>query len=90
MGIVASGKTGSAVVRNRFKRRMRSFFEAFSKKIPTPSNAVWVATQPQTLQWSFGELQTHVYEGLERLRNLFENKLQKHVRSESDRVKVEA
>ena len=47
MGIVASRKIGSAVVRNRFKRRMRTFFEelktqlaAEEERIPNPQKVV--------------------------------------------------
>lgn len=73
MGITASRKIGSAVVRNRFKRRMRTFFEQFREKI-VPCDAVWIATQPQTAQWSFAELQARVNEGLTKLRKLLDDK----------------
>ena len=77
MGIVASRKIGSAVVRNRFKRRMRTFFELFREKVPVPCDAVWIATQPQAAQWSFAELQAHVKEGFEKLRRLLGEDIRK-------------
>jgi len=83
MGIVASRKIGSAVVRNRFKRRMRTFFELFREKVPIPCDAVWIATQPQAAQWSFSELQIHVCEGFEKLRRLLMEDIRKRVRSEA-------
>lgn len=83
MGIVASRKIGSAVVRNRFKRRMRTFFGLFREKVPIPCDAVWIATQPQAAQWSFSELQIHVKEGLEKLRKLLMEDIRKLARSEA-------
>ena len=82
MGVVASRKIGSAVVRNRFKRRMRTFFEQL-KTLPVPCDVVWIATQPQAAQWSFAELQVHVEEGLEKLRKLLGEDIRKRVRSEA-------
>ena len=92
MGIVASRKVGSAVVRNRFKRRMRTFFELFREKVPVPCDAVWIATQPQAAQWSFAELQVHVKEGFEKLRKLLERDVREYARLEavSKRVGTEA
>lgn len=92
MGIVISRKMGGAVVRNRFKRRMRTFFELFSETIPTPSDLVWIATQPQTARQSFSELQRQVKEGLERLRKKLELELREHANAEasSERGKFEA
>ena len=83
MGVVASRKIGSAVVRNRFKRRMRSFFGSFCGKIPVPCDVVWIATQPQAAQWSFAELQVRVREGLERLRKLLGEDVRKCAHSEA-------
>jgi len=83
MGVVASRKIGSAVVRNRFKRRMRTFFELFREKVPVPCDAVWIATQPQAAQWSFAELQMRVCEGFEKLRRLLMEDIRKRVRSEA-------
>ena len=78
MGVVASRKIGSAVVRNRFKRRMRTFFELFREKVPVPCDAVWIATQPQAAQWSFAELQIRVCEGFEKLRKLLERDVREY------------
>lgn len=83
MGVVASRKIGSAVVRNRFKRRMRTFFELFREIVPVPCDAVWIATQPQAAQWSFAELQVHVKEGFAKLRKLLGEDIRKRVRSEA-------
>ena len=83
MGIVASRKIGSAVVRNRFKRRMRTFFELFREKVPVPCDAVWIATQPQVAQWSFAELRMRVREGFAKLRKLLGEDIRKRVRSEA-------
>lgn len=83
MGIVASHKIGSAVVRNRFKRRMRTFFELFREKVPVPCDAVWIATQPQAAQWSFAELEIRVREGFAKLRKLLGEDIRKRVRSEA-------
>lgn len=92
MGVVASRKVGSAVVRNRFKRRMRTFFELFREKVPVPCDAVWIATQPQAAQWSFAELQVRVCEGFEKLRKLLERDVREYARLEavSKRVGTEA
>ena len=81
MGIVASRKIGSAVVRNRLKRRLRTFFELFREKVPIPCDAVWIATQPQAAQWSFAELKVHVKEGFEKLRKLLEGDIRKRAHS---------
>ena len=81
MGIVASRKIGSAVVRNRLKRRMRTFFGSFCEKIPVPCDVVWVATQPQAARWSFAELQVRVKEGLEKLRKLLGEDIREYMRS---------
>ena len=83
MGVVASRKVGSAVVRNRFKRRMRTFFEVFREKVSVPCDAVWIATQPQAAQWSFVELQVHVREGFEKLRKLLERDVRGYARLEA-------
>lgn len=77
MGIVASRKIGSAVVRNRFKRRMRTFFELFREKVSVPCDVVWIATQPQAAQWPFAELQMRVCEGFEKLRRLLGEDIRK-------------
>ena len=79
MGIVASRKIGSAVVRNRFKRRMRTFFELFREKVSVPCDVVWIATQPQAAQWSFAELEVRVREGFEKLRKLLGEDIRKRV-----------
>lgn len=79
MSIVISRKIGSAVVRNRFKRRMRTFFELFQEKIPVPCDTVWIATQPQAAQWSFVELDVHVREGFEKLQKLLGEDIRKRV-----------
>ena len=81
MGIVASRKIGSAVVRNRFKRRMRTFFELFREKVSVPCDVVWIATQPQAAQWPFAELQMRVCEGFEKLRKLLEGDIRKRAHS---------
>ena len=83
MGVVASRKVGSAVVRNRFKRRMRMFFEVFREKVSVPCDVVWIATQPQVAQWSFAELQVHVREGFEKLRKLLERDVREYARLEA-------
>ena len=82
MGVVASRKIGSAVVRNRFKRRMRTFFEEL-KPLPVPCDVVWVATQPQAARWSFAELQIRVCEGFEKLRKLLERDVREYARLEA-------
>ena len=83
MGIVVSRKIGSAVVRNRFKRRMRTFFELFREKVPVPCDVVWIATQPQAARWPFAELQIHVKEGFEKLRKLLGEDIRECARSEA-------
>ena len=91
MGIVASRKTGSAVVRNRFKRRMRSFFEEL-KTLPVPCDVVWIATQSQTARWSFAELQAHVKEGCGKLRTALHGEVRKREcdKAPSGQVSIEA
>ena len=76
MGIVASRKIGSAVVRNRFKRRMRTFFGCV-KTFPVPCDVVWIATHPSSAQWSFEELHVRVSDGFEQLRKVLEGELRR-------------
>ena len=83
MGVVASRKVGSAVVRNRFKRRIRMFFEVFREEVSVPCDVVWIAAQPQAAQWSFAELQVHVKEGFEKLRKLLERDVREYARLEA-------
>lgn len=91
MGVVASRKIGSAVVRNRFKRRMRTFF-GYVKALPVPCDVVWIATQPQGVRWSFAELQALVKEGCEKFRRLLDGRLRKRggIEVPLERASVEA
>ena len=50
MGIVVSRKIGNAVVRNKFKRRIRAWFPFFTKNTHIPYDIVVVATHPTIAQ----------------------------------------
>lgn len=67
MGIVISRKIGQAVIRNRFKRRMRVLFRLFQTKITTFGDLLWVATRPSIARLSFEALQNRVNDGLNQL-----------------------
>lgn len=56
MGIVVSRKIGNAVVRNKFKRRIRAWFSYFTKNTPIPYDIVIIATHPTITQLEFDAL----------------------------------
>lgn len=68
---------GTAVVRNRWKRRMRTFWSNFLENITPPCDILWIATHPQAAQIPFSELQKRVLHGLEQLSQKWPNLLSK-------------
>lgn len=60
IGIVASRKVGSAVVRNKFKRRMRELLPSFLEKVQIPHDCIVIATHPEIVTASFPKLQENL------------------------------
>ncbi|MBP5191700.1 MAG: ribonuclease P protein component [Opitutales bacterium] len=75
MGMIISHKMGTAVVRNRWKRRMRTFWSNFLENITTSCDILWIATHPQVAQIPFSELQKRVLHGFEQLSQKWPNLL---------------
>lgn len=59
LGITASRKVGGAVVRNRFKRRVRAWFRARRSEFATNEDIVVIARWPGA-QLTFGQLDQHL------------------------------
>lgn len=57
IGIIASKKVGEAVVRNKFKRRMRELLPAFLAGFQKSYDCILIATQPQIASANFSILQ---------------------------------
>ena len=57
MGIIASKKVGGAVVRNKFKRRMRKLLPSFLASFQKPYDCILIATQSQIASANFSKLQ---------------------------------
>jgi ribonuclease P protein component len=62
-GIVISKKMGNAVVRNRFKRRMRVLFASCQQLLSMPCDTVWIAARPSITKSSFQSLQMQMRSG---------------------------
>ncbi|MBC8187748.1 MAG: ribonuclease P protein component [Proteobacteria bacterium] len=59
LGITASRKVGGAVVRNRFKRRVRAWFRVRRSEFATNEDIVVIARRPGA-QLTFGQLDQHL------------------------------
>ena len=64
LGITVSRKVGNAVVRNRFKRRIRAWFRANREELAAPVDLVVIARLPAG-KLSFAELDLRLRELLE-------------------------
>ena len=73
LGIVASRRTGSAVVRNKFRRRFRLLYSLLRNSLAQPHDAVVIATTPEAVGMDFLTLQS-----------IFANRLNKLIKIESD------
>ena len=67
LGIVASRKTGCAVARNRFRRRVRCLYALLCEKLQQPHNAIVIATSPSALDSGFWQIQSFFLKALEKL-----------------------
>lgn len=66
LGIVASRKVGCAVVRNRFRRRVRCLYALLQENLKG-HNAIVIATSPCAVESSFSQLRELFLKALERL-----------------------
>ena len=57
LGITATRKVGSAVVRNRLKRRIREIYRRWSQREKLPALDLVVHLKPAASEAGFGELQ---------------------------------
>lgn len=64
LGITVSRKVGNAVVRNRFKRRIRAWFRAHREELAAPVDLVVIARAPAG-KLSLAELDLRLRELLE-------------------------
>ena len=67
LGIVASRKTGCAVARNRFRRRVRCLYSLLREKLQPSYNVIVIATSPSALDSSFAQIQSFFFKALEKL-----------------------
>lgn len=58
LGITATRKVGSAVVRNRLKRRVREIYRRWSGRSELPAVDLVVHLKPQAARASFEELES--------------------------------
>ena len=73
LGIVASRKTGCAVARNRFRRRVRCLYALLCEKLQQPHDTIVIATSPSAVNSSFAQIQTFFFKALEKLAYLENN-----------------
>lgn len=67
LGIVASRKTGCAVVRNRFRRRVRCLYSLLKVKLEQAYDVVVIATSAHAAESSFSQIQAFFTKALEKL-----------------------
>ena len=67
LGIVASRKTGCAVVRNRFRRRVRCLYSLLKEKLEQAHDVVVIATSASAAESSFEKIQAFFTKALEKL-----------------------
>jgi len=60
IGIIASRKVGRAVIRNKFKRRMRELLPSFLANVQRPYDCIFIATQSQVASANFSTLQKNL------------------------------
>ena len=66
IGIIASRKVGGAVVRNRFKRRMRELLPTFLANLQKPYDCIFIAAHSQITSANFSTLQTNLKTAFEK------------------------
>lgn len=64
MGIVISRKFGNAVVRNKFKRRVRAWFTSYDFDAQNPYDILVIATHTDVTHLTFNSLTTKLNEVL--------------------------
>ena len=67
LGIVASRKTGCAVVRNRFRRRMRCLYSLLQGKLEKSHDVVVIATSVFAAESGFYQIRALFTKALEKL-----------------------
>ena len=67
LGIVASRRTGCAVERNRFRRRVRCLYSLLQEKLKQPHDVVVIATSAAAAASVFSQIQTLFTKALEKL-----------------------
>ena len=67
LGIVASRKTGCAVVRNRFRRRVRCLYSLLQEKLEQSHDVVVIATSVSAATSVFSQIQACFVKALEKL-----------------------
>ena len=67
IGIVVSRKLGCAVLRNKFKRRMRMFFPLICSLMKGTNDFIIIANHPSVVACDFFTLKSILLEGLKKL-----------------------
>ena len=70
IGIVASRKVGGAILRNKFKRRIRMLFPLMCSYVKEPSDFVVIASHTSVVSCDFFTLRSILLEGLKKLSGL--------------------
>ena len=78
LGIVASRKTGCAVVRNRFRRRVRCLYALLQEKVKQSHDVVVIATSALAVESRFAQIQMFFTKALEKL-SYIENNGRAHI-----------
>lgn len=61
LGITATRKVGSAVARNRVKRRVREIYRRWDRRFDLPAVDLVVHLKPAAAEADFGELETELW-----------------------------
>lgn len=72
LGVIASRRTGCAVERNRYRRRVRCLYHLLQEKLQQPYNAVVIATSTFAVMSHFSKMQDIFLKAFEKL-SLIEN-----------------
>lgn len=67
LGIVASRKTGCAVKRNCFRRRVRCLYSLLQEKLEQSHDVVVIATSASAITSAFSQIQAFFIKALEKL-----------------------
>lgn len=70
LGVVASRKTGCAVVRNRFRRRVRCLYSMLQKKLDHPYDIVVIAISSFAVASNFSQIRSCFTKAIEKLSHL--------------------